>query len=62
MSAIFVLLAALVVVDEIIKEGYAFDPVDLIDPRLTHEKLFVLFLALGLLLGLRSHKRELKSQ
>lgn len=49
-------MAAFVLVDEIIKEGYAFDPVDLVNPAVTHEKLFVLFLTLSILLGLRRRR------
>lgn len=52
-SAIFIMLAALVYVDEIIKEGYGFDPFDLFSPSITHEKLFVVFLALGFFFGWR---------
>jgi len=57
LSAIFMLLATLTIIDEVIKEGYVFDPADLITPKLTHEKLFVFFLALSLLLGLRRNRR-----
>jgi hypothetical protein len=53
LSAVFIMLAALTLIDEIIKEGYAFDPNDLLNPALTHEKLFTVFLALSLLLGFR---------
>jgi hypothetical protein len=52
-SAFFAILAAFTLIDEIIKEGYAFDPNDLLNPALTHEKLFVLFLLLCLILGLK---------
>jgi hypothetical protein len=53
LSGMFAILAFLTIVDEIIKEGYAFDPADLFSPALTHEKLFVAFLLTSLLLGLR---------
>ena len=53
LSAGLVFLALFVLVDEIIKEGYAFDPADLINPQLTHEKLFAVLLALALVLGWR---------
>jgi hypothetical protein len=56
LSAALALLAALVLVDEVIKEGYAFDPTDLINPQVTHEKLFVLLLLASLLLGLRKRR------
>jgi len=53
LSGMFAILASLTIVDEIIKEGYAFDPTDLFNPVITHEKLFVAFLLASLLLGLR---------
>jgi hypothetical protein len=53
LSAALALLATLVLVDEVIKEGYTFDPADLVNPAITHEKLFVLLLLASLLLGLR---------
>ena len=53
LSAGLALLALFVLVDEIIKEGYAFDPADLINPQLTHEKLFAILLALAVALGWR---------
>jgi hypothetical protein len=56
LSAGLAFLALFVLVDEIIKEGYAFDPVDLINPQITHEKLFVILLALALALGWRRKK------
>ena len=49
----FLFLAFFILVDEAVKEGYIFDPMDLINPAITHEKLFILFLILGLVLGLR---------
>jgi hypothetical protein len=52
-SALSLILALIVLVDEMIKENYSFDVGDLIGPGITHEKLFVFFLLLGLLLGLR---------
>jgi len=53
LSAVLVVLSALVLVDEVIKEGYTFDLADLVGPGVTHEKLFVALLLLGILLGLR---------
>jgi len=35
------------------KEGYILDPLDLFNPAVTHEKLFLIFLIMGLVLGLR---------
>ena len=53
-SAFFIILALLALVDEIVKEGYSFDPWDLIAwPPPSHEQLFLLLLFLGLLLGWR---------
>jgi hypothetical protein len=54
LSAFFIILALIVLIDEIVKEGYSFDPSDLIAwPPPSHEQLFILFLFLGLLLGVR---------
>jgi succinate dehydrogenase hydrophobic anchor subunit len=54
LSALCLVLAIIVLIDEVVKEGYSFDVSDLTAwPPLTHEQLFLLFLALGLLLGLR---------
>jgi hypothetical protein len=54
LSAFFIILALLALVDEAIKEGYSFDPWDLIAwPPPSHEQLFLLLLFLGLLLGWR---------
>ena len=55
LSIIFLFLAFLTLVDEAIKEGYVFDPMDLVNPSITHEKLFILFLILALVLGLRKN-------
>jgi hypothetical protein len=53
-SAFFIILSLIVLIDEIVKEGYSFDPSDLVAwPPFTHEQLFLIFLILGLLLGLR---------
>ena len=51
----FLFLAFFTLIDEAVKEGYVFDPMDLINPAITHEKLFILFLILGLILGLRKN-------
>ena len=53
LSLIFLFLAFFTLIDEAIKEGYVFDPVDLVNLSITHEKLFILFLILALILGLR---------
>ena len=58
LSALFIILALLVLVDEVVKEGYSFDPRDLIAwPPPSHEQLFLLLLLLGLLLGVRVGRR-----
>ena len=54
LSALTLILALIVLIDEIVKEGYSVDPHDLIAwPPFTHEQLFLLLLILGLLLGFR---------
>ena len=53
LSVILILLAGLVFSDEAIKEGYGFDPSDLFNPAITHEKIFIILLILGIILGLR---------
>ena len=54
LSALSLIIALIVLVDEIVKEGYSFDPWDLIAwPPPSHEQLFLLLLFLGLLLGWR---------
>ena len=54
LSALCLVLAIIVLIDEVVKEGYSFDVGDLLAwPPPTHEQLFLLFLALGLLLGFR---------
>lgn len=56
LSAIFALLSALTLIDEVIKEGYGFDYRDLFNPALTHEKLFVVFISLAIYFGWRRKK------
>jgi MYXO-CTERM domain-containing protein len=57
-SAFLLILALIVLVDEVVKEGYSFDPSDLLAwPPPSHEQLFLLLLFLGLLLGWRRHGR-----
>jgi len=54
LSAVTLILALIVLVDEVVKEGYSFDPTNLLArPPLSHEQLFLLLLFLGLLLGWR---------
>jgi succinate dehydrogenase hydrophobic anchor subunit len=54
LSALCLVLAIIVLIDEIVKEGYTVDLHDLTAwPPFTHEQLFLLLLALGLLFGLR---------
>ena len=45
--------AFLVLADEIIREGYMINPVDFVNPRLTHEKIFLILFLIGIFLGLR---------
>ena len=49
----FLFLAFFTLVDEAVKEGYVFDPMDLVDPSITHEKLFIIFLPVSIFLGFR---------
>jgi hypothetical protein len=53
LSLAFLLAAFGLLVDEYVKEGYMFDAADVLRAPLTHEQLFLVFLALGLFLGLR---------
>jgi fructose 1,6-bisphosphatase len=53
LSLAFLLAAFGLLVDEYVKEGYVFDVADVFRSPLTHEQLFIVFLALGLFLGLR---------
>jgi len=58
LSSATAILALLVLIDEIIKEGYLFDPHDLINTQITHEKIFIILFVISMLLGLRSKKDE----
>jgi hypothetical protein len=54
LSALTLILALIVLIDELVKEGYSVDLHDFVAwPPFTHEQLFLLLLILGLLLGLR---------
>jgi len=54
LSTVTLILALIVLIDELVKEGYSVDPHDILAwPPFTHEQLFLLLLVLGLLLGLR---------
>jgi MYXO-CTERM domain-containing protein len=54
LSTVSLILALIVLIDEIVKEDYSFDPRDILAwPPPSHEQLFLLLLVLGLLLGLR---------
>lgn len=55
-SILFLLISFFILVDEAIKEEYVFDPNDLVNPCITHEKLFVIFFAIGMILGLRRRR------
>ena len=52
-SAATLILALIVLIDEIVKEGYAIDLYDFISPGITHEKIFLALVLLAILLGLR---------
>ena len=54
LSTVTLILALIVLIDELVKEGYSVDPHDILAwPPPSHEQLFLLLLILGLLLGLR---------
>jgi hypothetical protein len=53
LSTLSLILALIVLVDEIVKEGYSFDINDIIGPGVTHEKIFLFLLLLAIVLGLR---------
>ena len=57
LSIAFLSLAFFTLIDEAVKEGYVFDPLDVLNPAITHEKLFLIFLVIGLILGLRNWKK-----
>ena len=44
LSLALLLSSFLVLADEAVKEGYILDPADLINPTITHEKIFVVLL------------------
>ncbi|MCX8192032.1 MAG: hypothetical protein N3F06_04410 [Nitrososphaerales archaeon] len=52
-SASFIILSLIVLIDEVVKEGYVFDFFDLFNLAITHEKIFFILLISGLILGLR---------
>jgi hypothetical protein len=56
LSAVFLISAIIVLVDEIVKEGYSIDLDDFVAWPPSHEQIFLLLLALGILLGLRVRK------
>ena len=49
----FLFFAFFTLVDEYVKEGYIFDINDVFNPMITHEKIFLVFLLAGIILGLR---------
>jgi len=53
LSALSLILALIVLIDEIVKENYSFDINDLVGPGITHEKIFLALVLLAILLGLR---------
>jgi succinate dehydrogenase hydrophobic anchor subunit len=53
LSAILLILALIVLLDEIVKEGYTIDFYDFVSPEITHEKLFLALLILAILVGVR---------
>lgn len=53
LSAFFIILALIVLVDEIVKEGYTIDLYDFVSSSITHEKIFLALVLLALILGVR---------
>lgn len=53
LSALCLILALIVLIDELVKEGYTVDLYDFVSPSITHEKIFMLLVLLALLLGVR---------
>jgi hypothetical protein len=53
LSALSLILALIVLVDEIVKEGYTIDLYDFISPGVTHGKIFIILLLLAVVLGWR---------
>jgi hypothetical protein len=57
LAVLCLILALIVLVDEVVKEGYTIDLYDFISPGVTHEKIFLALVLLALVLGLRWHGR-----
>jgi len=53
LAVFFATVSFFIFIDEILREGYGFDIVDLVNLQVTHEKLFVVFLMLALVFGVR---------
>ena len=53
LSAVFLVLALIVLLDEIVKEGYTIDLYDFVSPELSHEKVFLALIVLAILVGVR---------
>jgi len=53
LAVTMIFLAFFTLVDEYVKEGYIFDFADFWAAFPTHEQLFIIFLAAGLILGAR---------
>ncbi|GAY26106.1 hypothetical protein ATG_13090 [Desulfurococcaceae archaeon AG1] len=47
-------LSLFVLIDEYVTQGYILDPVDFINPRITHEKIWLVLLIAAIALSLRS--------
>jgi succinate dehydrogenase hydrophobic anchor subunit len=55
-SAVLLVLAIIVLIDEVVKEGYTIDLYDFVSPSITHEKIFLALVLLAIILGLRWHR------
>lgn len=60
-SLLLIFVAFIVLVHELIAEGYVFDPIDIVLPKVTHEKIFLILLIIGILLGLRKKYKKLSN-
>lgn len=56
----FLIASIIVLMDELIKEGYAFDIFDLFNSSITHEKIFAILLIFAIILGLRKSPKAIE--
>jgi len=51
LSAFLLVSALIVLIDEVVKEGYVFNPADLLTPAITHEKIFLALIVIAMIIG-----------